>query len=722
MPARQSHSLEALLSVITDAHLSPEDTTSIAVSPPPRPYVPPTFHFPENQATEHLTSDVIFVQAPAAVGKSTTAKYISSRTKAPLLNLAQIAVGQDSFHGILARSFPAASDPVSLFHQGNLPIVVDALDEGLIFSRDRAFENFLISTGRFLSEGSPACRPKVLFFGRPGSADLSKLGLTLEPDAPYSVCLIELDYFDQPAALQLIDASAQEEIDRLESIGKLTATAARSRKHRLAGQPMTQLKSAYFSAIESALGIDPGALWDNDVGRAFSGYAPVLSTLGALIADADNPLLITNQLSTKASGSYDAWEVISTVLQDVLSREQAKVQEILGADMHGSVPPNAYDATEQLTYLSQLLHKQPISATGTVTFSTNAQLDLYVRTVRQNLGDHPFMRDGDMANVVLGSAIIAHAISRGAPHENLPDSVRSVSRQPFLWRHMRKRFAEEEVLLDGSNLGYLLTSYWNDPVVADRPVTIHESEDIELIVVALDTVSDTVEFRVVPPLTIYGVMRHCYLNCPSATVLIEGGALTKGDSSTFSFSTESTLVCREARFRCDSIKVRGKLRMVADSVDVVSSREVDVFVDDGAEISLSAAFRRYHFWNNVVVNWVEHGTDDAEQIGQIVGVLKSTPNRTVVLLNDYGFPEDEVDRGMRRCFRSSNDARVFFKLLVEHGLAERTRFQSSGGDAKFRIIFQNVDWDQVEKALRGEPVGDTSIREFASAVKGRLTL
>ena len=721
MTIRQSYPLETLISVIADAHLPLRDSTSLGVPAPPTPYVAPTFHFPHRNDIEQLKSDIIFVQAPAAVGKSTTAKYISSRKKAPLLNLARVAVGQDSFGGILARSFPAGSSPVSIFHQGHLPIVVDALDEGLIYSGERAFENFLTSTGRLLSEGSSASRPKVLFFGRPGSTDLSQLGLTLESEA-YSVCVIEIDYFDEQAALELIDASAKDELIRLKATEKLTAAATSARIRSLSGQPMTELKSAYFSAIESALGIEAGALWDDDVGRAFSGYAPVLATLGAMIAHADNPMLTKNQLTAKGTGNYDAWEVISTVLEEVLSREEGKVQEILRAQMSSPVPSNAYDATEQLTYLSQLLQKRPISATGNVTFASNEQLSLYVRTVRQNLGDHPFMRDGEMANVVLGSAIIAHMMSRGTPQDSLFDSVRTVSRQPFLWRHMRKRLGEEEILLDGSYLGYLLTSYWNDPVVAQRPVIINESADMESVVVQLDTINETVECVVIPPLEMYGMVRNCKLTCPNATVLIEGGALTRSGSSSFLFSEENTIVCRDLRIRCESIKVSGKLRMVAESTDVANANDVGVHVSDGAEISLSRAFRRYHFWNNVAVYWVEDELSSEGRIVKIVELLKNTANRTVVLLNNYEFPEDEIDRGLGRGFGSSDEARAFFRLLVEHGFAERTRIQSSGRETKFRIVFQNVDWEAVERAFRGEPVGDRNIKEFAEAARVRLKL
>ena len=79
------HELEILLDAIAICELPLDNTNNLALPEEPPLYVPPTFHYVENCDT--LESDAVFVQAPAAVGKSMTAKYISAAKNAPVLDL-----------------------------------------------------------------------------------------------------------------------------------------------------------------------------------------------------------------------------------------------------------------------------------------------------------------------------------------------------------------------------------------------------------------------------------------------------------------------------------------------------------------------------------------------------------------------------------------------------------------------------------------------------------
>ena len=78
--------------------------------------------------------------------------------------------------------------------------------------------------------------------------------------------------------------------------------------------PVDALKKAYFAAIEAALGIGRGNLWKDSMGRAFAGYAPVLSAMGFLFAEVENFIDIENKL--RAEGTNTAWGVIEDVLQN----------------------------------------------------------------------------------------------------------------------------------------------------------------------------------------------------------------------------------------------------------------------------------------------------------------------------------------------------------------------------------------------------------------------
>jgi hypothetical protein len=71
----------------------------------------------------------LFIEASAAVGKSTTASYIAGSLHIPLLDLAKVAVGTGSLKALLL-DVTGIGDPLQLFHTGKLPIIIDALDEG----------------------------------------------------------------------------------------------------------------------------------------------------------------------------------------------------------------------------------------------------------------------------------------------------------------------------------------------------------------------------------------------------------------------------------------------------------------------------------------------------------------------------------------------------------------------------------------------------------------
>ena len=53
-------------------------------------------------------------------------------------------------------------DPVLAFHEGRLPIIVDALDEGRLKSAETGFENFIMTVAELLLENrSVTNTPKI---------------------------------------------------------------------------------------------------------------------------------------------------------------------------------------------------------------------------------------------------------------------------------------------------------------------------------------------------------------------------------------------------------------------------------------------------------------------------------------------------------------------------------------------------------------------------------
>ena len=249
--------LESAISSAIASTSRPSDI-GFQVAVTPDPYVAPTFRVVEG----HFPSEVIFIKAPAAVGKSVTAQYLSARKNAPLLNLAEIAVAAASFRGLVTDWAISAEEA---FHNGELPIIVDALDEGRLWSGENSFTAFLEGTVRFLTRRNPATAnpTKLILLGREESAEFSQLAVNMENEN-VSTCTLQLDFFAQHEAFQLIGLYAEKELKRLRATEQLNANDYDRRLTLLSGRPMRDLKLAFFQAIESALDIEPNHLWDNE--------------------------------------------------------------------------------------------------------------------------------------------------------------------------------------------------------------------------------------------------------------------------------------------------------------------------------------------------------------------------------------------------------------------------------------------------------------------------
>ena len=83
------------------------------------------------------------------------------RSRSPILDLAKVPVSAGSLHTLLADLEAAdKSDPIAAFHEGRIPVIVDALDEGRLLSNETGIEQFLGSTAELIAE-----QPNVLPHG-----------------------------------------------------------------------------------------------------------------------------------------------------------------------------------------------------------------------------------------------------------------------------------------------------------------------------------------------------------------------------------------------------------------------------------------------------------------------------------------------------------------------------------------------------------------------------
>ncbi|WP_438276161.1 hypothetical protein [Nitrobacter sp.] len=359
-----------------------------------------------------LEKEIVFIEASAAIGKSTLARQLSATLKAPILDLAKVSVSAGSLRAIMAGLEAAdKSDPLAAFHEGKIPLIVDAIDEGRLLSGEAGIEQFLASIVELLqSDRRVTSRPKLVLLGRFESIELARQQLAAHAITHVTA---NVEFFDKEGARQLIHAYA--------------ASAARPGSHYLQHPEQAQdFITVYFDAIEAALGLPAGELWQNERGKVFAGYAPVLAAVGSILAVIDDFANVARNLS--ANGGREAWGMVEAVLYEILGREQDKLRDRLSDQCECALPNAVYDVEEQLSLLAQYIESKPLEGAGRVRLPPS-EMKKYREMVRTYLPHHPFLRRHEFGDAVLGAGAVSRAVYHGGTISR--DRLISLSRQ---WR------------------------------------------------------------------------------------------------------------------------------------------------------------------------------------------------------------------------------------------------------------------------------------------------
>ena len=153
-------------------------TGHLFIAEPPKPFVAPRLDIPGKDPSV-IQKEIIYIEASAAVGKSTLAKQLSATLKAPILDLAKVPVSTGSLHTLLTDLEAVdKSDPVAAFHKGKIPVIIDALDEGRLLSNETGNREFSRIHRRAFAE-----RPKCYLAaqaGLPGEVRVDRVGAAFD--------------------------------------------------------------------------------------------------------------------------------------------------------------------------------------------------------------------------------------------------------------------------------------------------------------------------------------------------------------------------------------------------------------------------------------------------------------------------------------------------------------------------------------------------------------
>ena len=661
----------------------------VTVSDPPDPYIAPDFRILEG----HLNSEVI-IKAQAAVGKTVTAAHLSASRHARLLDLANTRVASYALRGAVEES---------AFHLGQCPIIVDALDEGALLSNDDNRDAFLFtSRDLLLSNRTIQNKVKVVFLGRPESADWTR-EVMLEDTAqsqPISVCMIEVSFFREQAAKDLVMLYSTKEIGRRLAQQLIRPSDATTLRAQMASPAMSDLVHIYFSRLETALELGQGQLWKHHVGRSFAGYAPTLAAIGELLATTTNPHGMLQALDRSARS---AWDVIDQVINKILVREQQeKILPPVRRGATGQIPGVAYNEKEQFEYLTQVIQggADQIDLLERIknAFGDRNDLDRYREVVAQQLPQHPFLKDRAAANDVLGAKMLAGAICGGL--DTLYKAVKDISenrllaflekasRQPFLWRFVQSELSaasETAHLLHGIYIGYIVNSYLNDPAEDKTTrLTLREGPGGEV-----EVRLGSVTFGVMSPVRLYGEVAGCTMRCQSTVLQIVGMGNSK-----FVFQGRNELVADTMHFSCRAIGVTsGSLWLDPKRAGSYWPANFGITVQPSVKVGWGENIASLYPWRAE-----ERTLKDPMHTSIAAEIVERMQGKEIVVLDNYDPPDDDhVVRPI--ALEYGVQFRRFLKALVDQleGV-NRNPIDASGSKQKFRIV--GIQWPELLDACQ----------------------
>jgi len=343
---------------------------------------------------------VLIISAAGAVGKSTLANEIAHSRQAPIWDLAQAdAVGGNSLTGQISSSFgfALAGDVSTRLVNGELFVIVDALDEARVKANEAGFEAFVRNIAEVASAANGVC------FVLLGRTQTSLWTWLLLEDAGVATNLMSIRPFTREQAEQYIEAR----------IGQMDEGARRRiAEHR---GPFEEAREIVLGLLERAVGGDAGTTEDSV--REFLGYAPVLETVAVLLGKEGNYQELIGDLTAMSQEPGSQIERPLRVLQHVVDRlmereRTQKLQHNIRPALENVATANGwnawdtlYTADEQAGRLLGVILSRNVNACPDMPPPVRAA---YEERLSEWLPEHPFLREGERpANKVFESYLFA---------------------------------------------------------------------------------------------------------------------------------------------------------------------------------------------------------------------------------------------------------------------------------------------------------------------------
>jgi len=471
-------------------------------------------------------TSLIRITAPAAVGKSTTAREIAYRSRCPIWDLAGRRVAQNSFAGGILRSFPTkeAGRILEMLHSGNFLLVLDSLEESEQLSGERSFEEFLKDICEDLK--APRLQPAIIILTR---AETTLITLYFEEhNVPYAH--YALDFFTESESHDFINRRLDQ---KWKSVWK--------KPHRVQQRRFREARDEVFQRITASIDPDADNPWRNEEVRRFVGYAPVLEAISEFLTVRNYRELVTELRETmdglNGDTQFSVWNLLNRIVRGLLLREQQKcilsLRERFGdrAEKLGGEQQldSLYSPEEQILRVSGKVFGEDVGAQVMSACPAELREELD-ETISSWFEKHPFLVEGtrNFANKVFEEYVHAKILSDAK--STLVDRARSKLRAPeYLPNQMFGHFLllfctrNGEPILNAEDIGFFyeaLASQLMDEAEIDLQImTEGEGNDPLTGVFGVVTISGEAENAIA--FSIDGMDRGLHFNRRLANATIE---------------------------------------------------------------------------------------------------------------------------------------------------------------------------------------------------------
>lgn len=327
--------------------------------------------------------DIVLITAAGAVGKTELTNFLSRTNSVPIFDLSiNKPVGDYAMTGVLSDiyDFSAFKEAIK---EGTNAVIVDALDEGEMKTRDEAFFSFINNIATLVPKETKAT-PFVLM----GRTNIMNRVYEYLDGKNTTVWLLQIEPFT------------------IEQAQKFLYNQVIGDEKQKYTQSYIEIQDYIITTIESffkSQGEFATSTYQN-----FIGYAPVLQAIAQLLKKNQNYKRLLNSLKESQATNVD---LLVKLMEDILYREQGKVREnlinVISASYEDDIKLEAqqcYSIEEQcLRLLSRCLgYSDSFCEVSDPSFRNE-----YEKGLQSFVEEHPFLGASGFSNVVFESFAMA---------------------------------------------------------------------------------------------------------------------------------------------------------------------------------------------------------------------------------------------------------------------------------------------------------------------------